>query len=161
MRKPEQPIRNAVFLASVCIFIILVLTFMLGQDSGIPFSVIAVLGILFGLLGVVLTVLSVRLHETRTQKIFFILTGVSAAGIPICAILHNLVYALFIILFGRGFWGHRGDEPVFFILAVIIFPLLFLIGAVASGILLIKARIMGNKSKSPNDNARDADKPDV
>ena len=93
-------------------------------------------------LGLVLVVLTARLPGRRIQKTFFILAGVSAAGIPICAILHNLVYGLFIAWFGEGFWGGGGgDEPVFFTLAVLICPALFLVAAAGSIALLIKGRI--------------------
>jgi hypothetical protein len=37
--------------------------------------------------------------------------------------MHNLIYGLGIYLFGQNFWGEGGDEPVFFILAVIGVPL--------------------------------------
>ncbi len=43
--------------------------------------------------------------------------------------MHNLVYGLFIYLFGENFWGN-GDEPVFFILAVIVIPLYFIISII-------------------------------
>jgi len=41
------------------------------------------------------------------------LTGVSATGMPVCVIVHNFVYGLFIALFGEEFWGPGGDEPLF------------------------------------------------
>ena len=146
MKRRGPRTRNVVLLVLVLVFAMLVLALWIGSDTGVPFAVLGALGITFGLLGVVLTVLTVRLHETRTQKTFFILTGVSAAGIPVCAILHNLVYALFIELFGKEFWGPRGDEPFFFILAVLVCPALFVIGAAASGVLLIRARLTGNEA---------------
>jgi len=128
MKKRELRIKNVVFFVLVLIFAIFVLVLWLGRARELSFSVLAALAILFGLLGVTLTVLTVRLHETRTQKILFILTGVSAAGIPVCAILHNLMYGLFIELFGKGFWGSGGDEAVFFVLTVFVCPALFLGG---------------------------------
>jgi hypothetical protein len=75
-----------------------------------------------------------KLKEPLIQRIFFLLTGASAVGIPICAILHNLVYGLF-------FHGKNGDEAVFFILAVIVCPALFVIGMLGSLVLLIFARL--------------------
>ncbi|HII72496.1 TPA: hypothetical protein HA265_07105 [Candidatus Woesearchaeota archaeon] len=48
------------------------------------------------------------------------------------AILHNLAYGLLMLMFGQGFWGETGDEPVFFILAIIICPLAFLVGSIGS-----------------------------
>lgn len=58
------------------------------------------------------------------------MTGASALGIPVFAILHNLVYGVLIKLFGDNFWGEGGDEPVFFLLATIVSPVVFLVGIV-------------------------------
>jgi len=113
-------IRSVVFAMLIVIFAVLVLG-ILGQGGKLPFSLIAVIGIIFALLGIILVALTVKLKEPRIRKIFFILTGGSAAGIPVCAILHNVVYATF-------FHGKGGDEAVFFILAIIVCPALFLIG---------------------------------
>ena len=124
------------------LFAVIVATFSEAFDD-VPFAATAVLAIVFGLLGIVLVVLAARLKGPRIQKTFFILTGASAAGIPIFAVLHNLVHALLIALFGEGFWernGSGGDEPVFFILAVLVCPALFLIGTVGSIVLLVKVR---------------------
>jgi hypothetical protein len=67
------------------------------------------------------------------------LAGASAAAIPVCALLHNVVYGLFLWWFGEGFWERHGaDEPVFFLLAVVVCPALFLIGAVGSIAFFIK-----------------------
>jgi Ni/Fe-hydrogenase subunit HybB-like protein len=97
-------------------------------------------------LGVTLTVLTVRLRETGIQKTLFMLTGVSAAAIPVCAILHNFVYGPLAVRFGKEFWGPGGDEPVFFVLAIFVCPALFLIGTAGSGFLFLKARFTGNKT---------------
>jgi len=85
--------------------------------------------------------------------------SLSAAGIPACAILHNVVYGLFIWWFGKGFWGPGGDEPVFFVLAILVCPVLFLIGAAASGVLLLRARIKESKAAPQQGAPPGADKP--
>ena len=149
--------RNAVLLVLVLLFAVLALA--IARVITLHFFVIAALSVVFGLLGLVLIVLTARLTETRTQKTLFVLTGVSAAGIPVCVILHNLVYGLFIAWFGKGFWGPGGDEPVLFVLAVFVCPALFLISAVASGILLLKARITRNETEPQQGAPADADKP--
>ena len=110
----------------------------------LPFFVLGVLAAIFGLLGLALVVLTARLEEPRARKVLFILAGASAAGIPICAVLHNLVYGLFIFWFGKGFWdrhGPGGDEPVFFVLAVVVCPILFLVGTVGGIVHLVKGRV--------------------
>jgi hypothetical protein len=136
-------IRNIIFWVLIAIFAILVaLALGLGRFWGLkrPFSAMIYLAIIFLALAAMLVVLTAKLKESRIRKIFFILTGASAVGIPICVILHNLVYAL-CVKFGWVFWGKGGDEPVFFILAIFVLPALFVLGALGSIVLLISARL--------------------
>lgn len=70
--------------------------------------------------------------RTDAHRRFLFLTAASVAVFFLSIVLHNLVYGLFIVLFGEGFWGPGGDEPVFFFIALIICPLAFLIGVVGS-----------------------------
>jgi hypothetical protein len=42
-----------------------------------------------------------------------------------CVVLHNAVYALF-----RSYWGPNGEEPFFFLLAVVVIPVYALIAVV-------------------------------
>ncbi len=142
MKDISLQIRNIIFYVLVPIFAILGMA--LGRLIKLHFLVISVLAITFGVLGLVLVVLTARLRESRIQKLFFIFVGASAAGIPIFVILHNLVYGLFIALFGENFWERHstgGDESVFFILALLVCPALFLTGTVGSIVHLIKGRI--------------------
>jgi hypothetical protein len=134
MHGTPQQIRNGIFFVLVLIFALLFALFgMGGRLNWFPFPLLVVLAIAFVLLGLVVFVLTVRLNEARTQKAFFLLAGASAAAMPICALLHNVVYALFIWWFGEGFWERHGaDEPVFFLLAMVVFPALFCVGAVGS-----------------------------
>ncbi len=111
-------------------------------------NVAAVLAIIFGLAGIVLVVLTLRLQEPRFHRAFFLVTGISAAGIPISVVLHNLVYALCILCFGQGFWGNGSDEPFFFLLAIIVFPALFVVGAVGSSVLLVRSKVARTSSRS-------------
>ncbi|MCX5633589.1 MAG: hypothetical protein NTW93_07960 [Phycisphaerae bacterium] len=99
-----------------------------------PLLGFAVIGIIFCALAATLLVLTLKLKEPFMQKFFFILTGASAVCIPIFVILHNLVYGLF-------FHGKDGDEAVFFILAVLVCPALFLLGVLGSIVLLISGRL--------------------
>jgi hypothetical protein len=142
MKVSDLQVRNGIFYVLIVLFAVIVAS--LGSPLvSLPFSVLAVVATIFCLLGVVLVVLAARLKAPRMEKIFFIVAGASAAGMPIFAVLHNVVYGLFIIWFGEGFWENHtgGDEPVLFILAVLVCPALFLIGTVGSIVLLVKARI--------------------
>jgi hypothetical protein len=60
-------------------------------------------------------------------KKFLLLTGASAVGFFISALLHNIVGALFDI-----------EEPVFFVMATIVCPIGFLVGVVGTIVLSIK-----------------------
>lgn len=140
MHATSQQIRNTTIFVLSAIFAALLADYWLGR---IPFPAIVVLGLGFLLLGPVSVVLTLRLKEARLQKTFFLLAGASAAAIPICVVLHNLVYGLFIWWFGEGFWKRHGmpdGTPVFFNLAFGVFPALFILGAVGSIVLILRAR---------------------
>ncbi len=130
-------IRNAIFWALVVIFVLLVggiAKRWMFCGHRMPLWGLAVIAIIFCALAVVLLVLTLKLKEQGLRKWFFIVTGVSAAAIPICAILHNVVYGLFYA--GKG----EGDEAFFFILAVIVCPILFAVGMLGSIVLFISDR---------------------
>ena len=79
-----------------------------------------------------------RKVEGKLRK-FQLLAGASALGIPVFAVLHNVAYMLGIMWFGEGCWGN-GDEPVFFILAVIVCPLGLLVGGIGTIIIRMRHR---------------------
>jgi cytochrome b561 len=98
--------------------------------------------IILSCLGIAIIVLAAKAKITRISKAFFILTGASAAGMVVGSVLHNLVYALFIKLFGEGFWAGMGDEPVFFIFATIVCPVALLAGIIGSIVLIAKKKVV-------------------
>lgn len=129
-------LRNASLLGVIILFALTLLFFTIFK----LFNAAVVLAISFGLMGLVLVVLTLRLEEPWIQRVFFAITGISAAAIPISVVLHNLVYAIGILFFGEGFWS-GSDEPFFFILAIIVFPGLFVIGSVGSAVLLVRSKL--------------------
>ena len=130
-RKLSWPI----FWALVVVFVANASMILIGMPNAYAFFI--GIGVLF-VLGVALLFLTIKTKVSGTLKKFLLLTGASAVGLPVFAVLHNLVYALLIVWFGEDFWGASGDEPVFFILAVIVCPIAFLVGAVGSIVLAIK-----------------------
>jgi hypothetical protein len=129
--------RNVIFWVLVVIFAALVggiAKRWMFWGHRMPLLGFAVIAIIFCALAAALLILTLELKEPLIRKIFFILTGASAAAIPIFAILHNVVYGLF-------FHGKDGDEAVFFILAVLVCPALFVLGMLGSIVLLIFARL--------------------
>lgn len=97
---------------------------------------------IFSLLGVLLLTSVLREKSKGKLKRFLILTAASATAFFISIFLHNLVYGLFIFLFGEGFWKRigLGDEPLFFFIAIIVCPIVFLVGLIGSIVLLAKKK---------------------
>ena len=94
-------------------------------------------------LGITLLVLTIKGKTRGIFRKFQLLTGASAAGVPVSIALHNAVYGLFIYFFGAEFWN-GGDEPFFFIMAIVVCPLGFLVGAVGSIVLSIRKSRMAS-----------------
>lgn len=82
------------------------------------------LTILFFVLGIVLIFLTLKSKIEGKLKLFLLLTGASPVGFLISVILHGLLEALGIIL-----------HVVFFFIAILVCPILFLIGAIGSIVL--------------------------
>ena len=61
----------------------------------------------------------------------------------VAVLLHNLVYGLFKTYFD----AHGGDEPFFFIIAIIVIPLYFIISTIYTIIVLIKNKRERNRIK--------------
>ncbi len=117
---------TAVFIAMVCIIFVQSVRKLL-----MPYGFFGVLAVLM-ILGVILIVLTIQKEVDGTSKVLLLLTGASAVGMSIFAILHNLVTAMFIKFFRVR---TNFDEPVFFILATVVCPLGFLAGAVGTIVL--------------------------
>jgi hypothetical protein len=135
----------SVFYALIAIFILQVGYFVIPAPATLKrllFPVIAVLALIFLILGIVLIFLTLKLQVEKKLKIYFILTGASAAAFLTSILLHNLVYGLFILWFGEGFWdgSGAGDEAFFFILALFVCPTVFLIGAIGGVTTLLKKK---------------------
>ena len=133
---------RSIFWALVGVFVVVVCLFAIPAARellmGLLFLIIS--GVVFCLLGIALIVLTVKQKVGGLVKKFLLLTGASAVGIPNSAILHNAIYALFILWQGEGFWDRigLGDEPFFFIIAIIVCPIGFLVGVVGSIVLTKK-----------------------
>jgi hypothetical protein len=89
----------------------------------------------FTILGITLLVLTVKKKVKGIRKVFLLLTGASAVGWPVFVVLHNLVTALIISFFHVS---AEFDEPLFFIIAIVVCPLGFLVGAISNIVLTIK-----------------------
>ncbi len=93
--------------------------------------------VVFVLLGAALLFLTVKTKVGGILKKFLLLTGASAVGLPVFVLLHNVVSGLFNI-----------DEPVFFIMAIIVCPIGFLVGAVGTIVLAMKNKQVKQSSQN-------------
>lgn len=124
-----KALRNAVFGLMIITFISLF--FSLGPQFDIPCYIL-------GVEGIVLFLLTLKQGERRWQKTFMLLAGGAGAGF-----LFTL--GTFQILSRLGLQpGGDGGGPTVALL-IIVFPALFLIGAIGSIVCLIR----GNKSAAP------------
>lgn len=98
-------------------------------------------------IGVAALVVTIRFVEKSLLKKFLLTTGASLTGIPIFIFLHNAVYGVFMHFFGQDFWK-GGDEPVFFILALIVCPIGFLVGTAGSIVIGVKRILQRRKVKT-------------
>jgi len=123
----------SVFWALVGVFAIVVSTIFIPPAMRLlmPVSVLSAIFlpaiVVFVLLGTALLFLTVKTKVGGILKKFLLLTGASAVGLPVFVLLHNVVSGLFNI-----------EEPVFFIMATIVCPIGFLVGAIGSIVLAIK-----------------------
>ena len=104
--------------------------------------VLLALGISMLILGGAIIYFTIKEKLTGLPMVFMSLTGASAAGITISIFLHNAIYGLFIYWFGSEFWTGIGlpDEPIFFFLGLILFPVTLLAGIIGTIVLVIKKR---------------------
>lgn len=114
--------------------------FMLANQMLFPFGVVLVFA--FFLLGSVLVFLTIKGKVKGKLKKFLILTGGSASGFLVGVLLHNLLYALGMLV-GHIAWLYFLLEVLhvgFFIMAVLVCPLGFLVGVVGSVVLFTKKK---------------------
>jgi len=93
--------------------------------------------VVIALLGVALLFLTVKTKVEGILKKFLLLTGASAVGLPVCALLHNVVSRLFNI-----------EEPVFFFMAIFVCPIGFLVGAAGTIVLTLKSKRVKQSSQN-------------
>jgi len=142
----------SIFWALVGVFVVVASIFLIQafRDLLMGFPFLITSGVVFFLLGVALIFFTVKEKVGGMLKKFLLLTGASAAGIFVSVLLHNAVYGLFIYWFGADFWDRIGvgDEPVFFIIAIIVCPAAFLVGTVGSIVLAVKRSRGARQSSS-------------
>ncbi len=140
MKKYKLP---TIFWLLVVIFIVIVSYFIIPSSESIKralFPIIAILGFIFLLLGITLIFLTIKRKIKGKLKIFLLLTGIAAICPLVFSILHNLFYALGII--GKNIiiikYVMEFLHIASFIIALVVSPVGFLVGAIGSIVLFIK-----------------------
>jgi len=134
-----------IFYALMGIFVLLVSYFLAWfphETKRALFPFVAILAVIFFIFGAVLIFLTLKLKTEKKLKVFLILTGASAVGFLVGVILHNFFYGLGMVT------GHiiilkyvtEALHVAFFIIAILVCPIVFLIGAVGSMLMLIRKR---------------------
>ncbi len=97
---------------------------------------------LFCLLGIVLLVLTLKEKVAGKLKKFLLLTGASATGFFVFVVLHNAFYALSTVTGDIFILNYlvQGLGVAFFLIAVLVCPIGFLVGLVGNIVLWIKRR---------------------
>lgn len=142
MLKTIKKIKTILY-SLIGIFVLLLIYFAVPFEDLIKqniFLIVAILGLLFLVLGIALIILSRK--EKGKIKIFLMLTGISAISPLIFSVLHNFFYALGILLENIAVIKYMMEilHVTSFIIAMAVSPVVFLIGVIASLILLKKSK---------------------
>ena len=140
MSKTIKKIKSILY-SLIGIFILLIIYFAIPFEDLIKqniFAILAILGLLFLILGIALIILSRK--EKGKIKIFLMLTGISAISPVIFSVLHNLFYALAILCENIIVVKYIMEvlDITSFLIAMVVSPIGFLIGVIGSIILLRK-----------------------
>lgn len=144
MADTSPAIRRAIlflFWAQVGVFAFILLTmFAPALRDIIPDAILWGAGLLFAF-GAGLTALVVRAQLDRPLKRLLLLTGVSAIAMVLCFLLHNAMYALNTLAAELPIISALLSvlEAAFFLAAIFVFPVTFVIGTVGVIVLLVRA----------------------
>jgi putative Mn2+ efflux pump MntP len=131
------------FYLVIIVFVITVGMFLIPGFRGyINTAFVIISGIILVILGSVLIGLTLVQKVEGKLKKFLILTGASAAGFFVFALLHNIFYALEQVTSHITILSYlmKAFEVIFFLIAIFACPIGFLIGVIGSIVLFIKKR---------------------
>jgi hypothetical protein len=137
---------TAIFCALVGLFVVIASVMVVPAFRGyMSFLPMSVLVIAYFSLGLALIFLTLKRKVRGMLKRFLILTGASSAGFLVSVWLHNAFYGLEIVTSHFALLSYLMGflHVAFFIAAVLLCPLGFLIGVVGSVVLFIRKRRSG------------------
>ena len=140
-RKAPRPLSIA-FWALVAAFTALILTVLFPDALAFFRPLFLSLVAICLLLGLALLILATRWRERTLLRTFWILSGASTAGAALGSVLHNAFYALAEV---TGNWPVLSAamevlHVAFFMIAILLCPVAFLIGTVGAIVLLVRRR---------------------
>jgi len=132
MVKKKQDLTKIVFYKMIIVFVIM-LFFFFYPDAEL-FRLAAIAGLLIFVLGMVLLILTLKKKKKTKQRKFLLMASIGSVGVFAGSILHNVFYAFAILsqelLLLR--WFFEFLDVAFFLFALIICPILFLVGSVGT-----------------------------
>ena len=120
------------FYSEITIFILIISYFLISSKYDLArvfFLILAALGLTFLILGIILTIKARK--EKGKLRIFLMISGISAVAPFLGTILHNLFYGLAITFQNLRFL-FEALHATFFIISLLIAPMLFIIGIIGS-----------------------------
>ena len=133
-----------IFLAILSFFVISIFK----EMEQILFFYMLILSGIFFLIGLLLLILTIKFKIKKPLRKFLLAIGISSTGFLIGVILHNFYYALHIATSQTLMLGYSMEilHVAFFLFAPIVCPILFLVGAIGTIIVLFKKRKRKRKS---------------
>jgi hypothetical protein len=116
-----------------------------GLEFHFRYLSLQILAVVCACLGLALVIWSTKLKETREHRIFSMITGISAMGIPVLMGAYGFISFIFNAYLSDLLYGGHLKEPFFFKSLLFICPLVFLIGAIGSIVLLIQSKRVKNE----------------
>ncbi len=130
-----------IFWALIIVFIIILCEFFVPVVQELFVGPLFLLPIIvFSLTGIILFFLTLKEKKKSISKKFLMLTGAASGGFFVGIFLHNAFYALATITLHIAVLNYllEAIHVAFFLIATVVCPLAFLVGAVGSIILFIK-----------------------
>jgi hypothetical protein len=147
--KTKRDILTVVFYTLVGVFVLATSTILIPAFRGYVSGTFMILsGIILILLGGYLIALTLRQKVEGRLKKYLILTGASAAGFFVFALLHNIFYGLEQVTSHITILSYlmKAFEVVFFLIAIFACPIGFLVGVIGTIIMFNKKRKMLQKN---------------
>ncbi|MFC1742146.1 hypothetical protein ACFL3V_06430 [Nanoarchaeota archaeon] len=145
MMKDRYLLRSRKLLyAMIGVFLLTLLFFagtLIGEFNRL-FSLVAVLALIFLLMGIVLVVFAVKSKAPKKLKIFLYMAGGSATGVLAGSILHNVFYAFGILAKDIAVLHYLFEalHVFFFLASLILFPIAFIVGAIGGSVMMRKKK---------------------